>query len=285
MSNGILIRQNEDNSIAMLAAQRQLYSDAKKLNKLDIALAVWIPFVLAVVLLFVPENEGVQYVSYILSVVSMIFSFIVDKFVENKKNLAAFIQQKFDVYVYKMPWNEKKFGKDKNVNHEIVNYSKKIMDNPKEKEKLNNWYTPAFDDRNLNDGILLCQRENFWWDVELRKKFRLISLVLIILLIAFVFIMGLCKNERVAELLWRLVFVIPMLEWLLSTVKQLNKDIGKLNELDTQINDSKMKTMDDLQDIQKIIFVHRKECYAIPNCLYDFFRDSDEDKVQREANM
>ena len=30
MSNGIAMRQNEDNSIAMLAAQRQLYRDAKK---------------------------------------------------------------------------------------------------------------------------------------------------------------------------------------------------------------------------------------------------------------
>ena len=32
MSNGIATRQNEDNSIAMLAAQRQLYRDAKKFN-------------------------------------------------------------------------------------------------------------------------------------------------------------------------------------------------------------------------------------------------------------
>ncbi|MFR2214458.1 MAG: S-4TM family putative pore-forming effector [Ruminococcus sp.] len=32
MSNGIATRQNEDNSIAMLAAQRQLYREAKKYN-------------------------------------------------------------------------------------------------------------------------------------------------------------------------------------------------------------------------------------------------------------
>ena len=55
MSNGIAIRQNEDNSIAMLAAQRQLYRDAKKYNTVSVALSVWIPFALAVILLFIPE--------------------------------------------------------------------------------------------------------------------------------------------------------------------------------------------------------------------------------------
>ena len=55
MSNGILTRQNEENSIAMLAAQRQLYRDTKWFNTLFIAFSVWIPFSLAVILLIVPE--------------------------------------------------------------------------------------------------------------------------------------------------------------------------------------------------------------------------------------
>lgn len=103
MSNGIVTRQNENKSIAMLAAQRQLYSDAKRFDTLSIALSVWIPFCLAVIFLFLPEDTGWQYASYILAVVSMIFSFVVNKFIEDKKKLAAFIQQKFDVYVYTMP--------------------------------------------------------------------------------------------------------------------------------------------------------------------------------------
>ena len=74
MSNGIAMRQNEDNSIAMLAAQRQLYRDAKKYNTVAVALSVWIPFALAVILLFIPENTEWRYASYILSIVSMVFS-------------------------------------------------------------------------------------------------------------------------------------------------------------------------------------------------------------------
>lgn len=40
MSNGIAVRQNEEKAIAMLAAQRQLYNDAKKLGTISIVLSV-----------------------------------------------------------------------------------------------------------------------------------------------------------------------------------------------------------------------------------------------------
>lgn len=46
-----------------------------------------------------------------------------------------------------------------------------------------------------------------------------------------------------------------------------------------------MKTMEDLQDIQKVIFQHRKGCYAIPEIIYNIFKDNDEDRAYREARM
>lgn len=285
MSNGINARQNEDNSISMLAAQRQLYRDAKCFDTLATAFSVWIPFSLAVIILIVPENVAWQYASYFISIGSMVFSFVIDKWIDGKKKLAAFIQQKFDVYVYSMPWNDRIFGQNRNVNHEIVANSRKILSKQEKKDLLYNWYTPAIDDKNLLDGILLCQRENYWWDVGLRKRFRAISILTIIVLDIAVFMMGLLNNESVAQLLCRFAFVVPMIGWLLNTVKQLNKDIKSLNELDGIINDNKAKTMDDLQNIQRMIFEHRKGCYAIPDFIYKLFKDNDEDKAHREACM
>lgn len=281
MSNGIALRQNEEKAIAMLAAQRQLYNDAKKFGAISVVLSVWLPFAMALILLFLPEESIWKSVSYILAIVSMLFSFVVDKHIADKKKLAAFIQQKFDVHIYNMPWNERIFGKDKNVNQEIVAYSKQILENANEKERLYNWYTPAVDNRDLSTGILLCQRENFWWDVGLRKRYRLVSVIMIVFLCLLVLVMGLWKNESVAMLLWRFAFVVPMLEWLFDTVKTVNKDMERLKELDEIINNDLPKTMDELQDIQKMIFEHRKECYAIPNFFYQMFKDNDEDTARR----
>lgn len=285
MSNGIATRQNEDNLIAMLAAQRQLYRDAKKINTVSVAVSVWIPFALAVVLLIIPGNAEWKCASYILSIVSMVLGFGIDKYIEEKKQLAAFIQQKFDVYVYNMPWDKRIFGKDKNVNHEIVTYSKKILSNPQEKKRLENWYTPSVDEKNTIDGILACQRENFWWDVGLRERFKVFSIVLIIILCVTILVMGLLRNEKITELLCNVAFVLPMLTWLLNTIKKLNDDISILQELDADINNNGIKTMENLQDIQKEIFQHRKGCYTIPECIYNIFKDNDEDKAYREARM
>lgn len=285
MSNNIDKRQNEDKSIAMLAAQRQLYRDAKWINVLSTALSVWIPFTLAVILLFAPQNSVWQYATYVISIVSLFFSFIVDKCIEEKKKLAAFIQQKFDVYVYSMPWNDRIFGQNRNVDHEVAANSKKILGNPKEKDLLYHWYTPVIDKKDLFDGILSCQRENFWWDVGLRKRFKFMSILMIVFLVISVFAMGLWKNESVGQLLGRLAFIVPMIQWLLNMVKQLNKDIATLKELDDTINNEKTKTMDDLQDIQRIIYEHRKGCYAIPDCVYKLFKDNDEDIAHSQASM
>lgn len=285
MSNGIAVRQNEEKAIAMLAAQRQLYNDAKKLGTISIVLSVWLPFAMALILLSLPEESICKNVSYILAIVSMLFSFVVDKHINDKKKLAAFIQQKFDVYVYNMPWDERIFGKQKNVNQDIVNYSKQIIENSDKKERLYNWYTPTVDNRDLLTSILLCQRENLSWDVGLRKRYRLSSIIMIVFLCSLVIVMGLWQNESIAMLLWRFAFIVPMLEWLFDTVKTLNKDMERLKELDEIINNDVSKTMDELQDIQKMIFEHRKECYAIPNVIYQIFKDNDEDAARRVVSI
>lgn len=285
MSNGIATRQNEEKSIAMLAAQRQLYNDAKKCETFSVALSVWLPLAMALIILFLPEESKWNSVPYVLAIVGMLFSFIADKYICDKKKLAAFIQQKFDVYVYNMPWNERIFGKDKNVNQEIVVYSEHIMENVDDKVYLNNWYTPAVDSRDLLSGILLCQRENFRWDMGLRKRYRLTSIILIIVLCFLVFVMGWWKDERVVLLLWRFTFIVPMVEWLSSLIKTLNKDLERLKELDEIINNDVPKTMDELQNIQKLIFEHRKECYTIPNLFYNMFKDNDEDAAHRVVSL
>lgn len=285
MSNGIRLRQNEEHSIEMLAAQRQLYSNAKRYDWLSTALSVWIPFGMAIILVFIPEDSLAGIVSYIVSITSAVISFIVDGIINNKKELAAAIQQKFDTYIYNMPWDTRIFGKNKNLNNEIAVYSSKILSDEEEKKSLYDWYTPLVDEKELKEGILSCQRENVWWDVGLRKRFKMGSIMAIIILCMAVFIMGICKNESTVKLLSRFAFVAPMLEWLFSTIKQLNKDINELQELDEIINDDESKSIEDLQDIQKLIFIHRKDCFAIPNFFYKHFKDNDEDKAHRAASM
>jgi hypothetical protein len=280
MNNFINRRQNEESSIVMLAAQRQLYICAKVLNKVEILFSVIIPFILSFLILI---ETSLILVASVSSLFSMFISFIVGDLIEKKKNLAAEIQQQFDVYVFQMPWNKRLFGNKKNMSEDIAKYSKKILSKSEQKIKLVNWYTDVADKVELSKGILTCQKESYCWDKNLRNRYKNYNIVTIAVIVAIVFGIGIVRKEIVDILLWRLAFVAPMLQWLLKVIKNLGEDIHRLEYLGEEINSSTEKDMSELQDIQHRIFEHRKSCYIISDWFYNAYKDTDEDMAHRIA--
>lgn len=283
MNNGIVERQNEETYIRYLAAQRQLYNEAKRLDGVEILFSVVIPLFFVALQLIISDNTYLNATSYVLSIVSMGISLLIGSHINRKKELAAEIQQHFDLHVYQMTWDNKLFGLQRNVTHVVAEKAKLLLKNQKEHERLTNWYTTVAGTVDLKKGILMCQKENYNWDVTLRKRFRSLSVIVIIILTILVFLIGIVKNETVVMLLCRFAFIIPIFQWLFETVKQLNKDIKNLEELDGLISSSEPINMDKLQEIQSKIYIHRKSCYAIPNKFYDRYKNNDEDVAHRTA--
>lgn len=277
MSKSIKNRENEEYSLQMLGAQRKLYDDAKTADSINILLSVLFPFVLSFILLFVPGDSVIGTLSYIVSLLGLIVSFVVEKSIKHKKELAANIQQQFDVYVYNMPWNKRLFGKKKNLDHEIVKYSKKLFQKRGEKEKLLNWYPEPANNMSAEESIIICQRENCWWDEELRKRYKCISIIIVIALTVIIFLIGIIKNETVVKLLWRAAFFVPMIKWLSGTIHSLDDDLKRLNDLKEALDSLNCYQMKELQKVQKLIFEHRKNCLPIPNLIYRFYKNNDEE--------
>lgn len=283
--NKIPDRQNEDKAILYLATQRQLYNEAKYFNFVILLFSVVLPLLFAIFQSIITENANLSVISYILSITSMIISLCLSSSVSKKREDAAEIQQHFDIYVYQMPWDNKLFGKEKNLSDIVAEKSKSLIHSEEDKYKLQDWYTPAVGTVPLVQGILSCQKENFYWDVTLRKRFRKMSIISIVFLGIAIIGVGLVKDESIGTLLFRLAFIIPMIQWLCETVKQLNKDITTLTEIDILINSSDIKSMDALQEIQSKIYNHRKSCFIIPSKFYEKYKDNDEDTAHRIASM
>ena len=285
MSNGIQSRQNEDNSISMLAAQRQIYSEAKKEENIIVVFSVLLPFFCACIQIFVKDNTVLNTIVYIFPIISMVVGIILEKHIEKEKEMAAFIQQKFDVYVYQMPWEKRLFGVNKNVSSTIAEKSNRHLSKDGTRAKLENWYTPRVDTFPIKKGILECQKENFYWDVGLRKRYKVTSIILIIVLSIIIFSIGIVQDEKFSILVYRMTFVFPLVQWLNETVKSLSSDIRRLEKLNDELSAPVEKSMEDLQDIQKEIFDHRKSCRSIPNFFYQIFKNNDEDKASRTAEI
>lgn len=285
MNNGIIERQNEDKYISYLAAQRQLYNEVKRLDGIEILFSVGLPLLFAVVQLIISDNEYLNVISYILPIISMAISMLLGSCVAHKKEMAAEIQQHFDVYVYQMPWDNKLFGPQRSVTHIVAEKAKLLFRKAGERARLANWYTMVAGTVDIQKGILICQKENYNWDVGLRKRFRWASCILIGILTVLIFLIGIVRNETVVMLLCRFAFIIPMFQWLFETIKQLNEDIKNLKKLDELIGFSEPKCMDDLQEIQSKIYIHRRSCYTIPNIFYERYKNNDEDVAHRTALM
>lgn len=285
MSNGIQDRQNEENSICMLAAQRQIYSETEVIGNLIIGISVVLPVMFACMQIFIKNNIVLNTVVYILPIISMVIGRSLTKYIEKEKETAAFIQQKFDIYVYQMPWDKRIFGEDKNMTPTIAEKATKHFNKEGAKEALRDWYSSSVDTFPIKKGILECQKENFWWDVGLRKRYRIASIVLIILLASGILIIGIVQNETISKLVCRMAFVLPLIQWLYETEKELSSDIRRLEKLDAELYTLGEKNMEDLQDIQKDIYEHRKSCHVIPNFFYKIFKENDEDKAKRIIQM
>ena len=104
-------------------------------------------------------------------------------------------------------------------------------------------------------------------------------------LIILVFAIGILNEESVTTLLWRLAFVVPMVQWSLEMVISLNEDMQQLEKLAEKINSSGDKGMEELQEIQRDLYEHRKGCYTIPDIVYNWFKKNDEKQAQRVANL
>ena len=148
-----------------------------------------------------------------------------------------------------------------------------------------NWYTKGVGNVSNIKGILMCQKENFSWDVELRKKYKKDCLILFIILIVGEILLGLIRDEAIRAVMDRIIFILPMLRLMITTFKQLDNDIQNMQEIDELINSSEEKNMEDLQEIQSKLYIHRKSCYVIPNFFYNKYKDNAEDLAHRIAML
>jgi len=275
MSNEINTRQNTEHALCYLAAQRQLYNNAKSFAFYEFIFAIC-PLFISIFKSFDIISEHINLFSILITIISILATDQVKKKRLNLQSTAATIQQLFDTFVYNMEWDTKLFGKKINLNDIIAKKSKKILSNPKEKEKLLNWYTNIDVNLPLNEGILMCQKQNYIWDINLRKRFRNFCYILgAILSLPIIFIYGDTG----------LIIILPIIKYLYTLKETLSENINNIKEIDNLIYSTTPKNMDTLQNIQSKIFSYRKSAFCIPNKFYMLFKNNDEDTAHRMAQL
>ena len=188
MANDISQKQNMPEQLERLAAQRSLYSRAKKVLKVQVSLDLLAPLGLAITVAFFPDADKV---AAIIGIGLGFFDLLLEKYESSYKEKAADIQEMFDCDVLGIECRELQVRR-RPIAETIMQAANKYKLKDSTFSTLKNWYPPVVDKLPLHLGRLICQRENCWWDSQLRRKYAgwvvgiLIFLFLVVLAIGFI---------------------------------------------------------------------------------------------------
>lgn len=186
----IVDRQNLPKNIERLAAQNQMYFQAKRLFLLQFVLTAMITLVLAaigIVLAALSANFDLNWVraSYGVAAAGADI-FLINHFINGLRQKAACVQELFDSDVLSLNWNTICSGEQPKP-EEIKKYADKYLTRVKHYDNLKNWYAKTIADVDGPAAKIICQRSNFAYDAAMRRSFLYwvvgISLVILIAII------------------------------------------------------------------------------------------------------
>lgn len=298
MSNDINYKQNQDQSIDMIAAFRQKYSDIKALGLIQLIISVWMPAILALIAITLKNSSITEqlgfsavdislYVSFYCVVTVFADLFLLTNLINEGKEVAAKIQERFDTYVLDLPWNKTLAGTKPDI-EEINNLRRKFFQSVKNsKNNLVNWYNPKVSTVTHEKGVLLCQRMNLYWDKSLRESVNSRVKTMLIIWCFFLFSIALHQELAVSSLLLTAIIpLLPVLSYAARLIKDNKASIVTLTHLKASLEgawDNVKKdtlTIDILREVQNEIYQHRKNNRPVSDRFYWKQKDAHEESSQ-----
>lgn len=279
MLNDIPELQNTELQIKRLAAQRFIYSTAKRAQIAQLVLAIPFTILFSILGLFIPTLAPWQAI-YGVSV--LVIEAILDHWQKHQRKQAAKIQELFDCDVLGLDWNELEIGSKPDVETVIEgsnNYLRKVGN----VNDLVNWYPPVVGNLSIHLARLICQRTNLRWDFQLRRWFaqRALTLTAIVILLLLIFSLW---NQLSLErfVLSVLAPALPVFSWGFREYQKQNEVADELERLKSQVeeywNDA-IKSKISVHQIeiksralQDEIFDLRKDSPLIFDAVYQYFR-------------
>lgn len=277
-------RQNDKNNIKRLAAQRRIYSKAKKINYLIFGLVVLIPIIVSVLttipsLVFL-QNPNVTLLFHAYTVFMVFLQYFLTTHIEKMKKHAAYIQLESDMKVFDLKWNDRLLGPKVDNTELVVKEFDKFP--KKDLSDLNNWYDLSeLEKKKREEVIRICQRQNLQWNSTLYKRINIGFNILIWGSFGiFVFIIPFFRLNM-AQMINSAVNFIPLITWILDVNKNYQKNKNILDELKKLISNKGYSNILAVM-IEAKFTEYRQNDSLIPDWLYSLFRRKD-NKIHQEA--
>jgi hypothetical protein len=290
--NNIPQEQNLQRRLELLAAQRQLYSDAKNLQIISVIISV--PVVIAWSILVALFPTLAVYAALWGIIATFLELLVFSRLQKSTQEKAAKIQQIFDCEVLQFNWASLNCGV--RVERETIidasnRYKRKNLNFI---QQLQDWYPISVGQLPIHQARIICQRSNVWWDAQLRRCYSKWIIIILLSLTVIVSLIGLIGGLTFEKfLLAILVPLIPAFVFGLRQYTEHNEAATRLDRLRENAEVlfeqviSRRYTTQDLEresySLQTQIYDNRRRSPLILDWLYSRLRNKDEEQMNKGA--
>ena len=289
--NNIPIKQNEQRYLDLLAAQRQLYSNAKNLQGISVFIGV--PAVVAWSVLVAISPKLTVYAGLWGIAATFLEILFFSRLQKKTQKRAAKVQQLFDCEVLQFNWSNLNCGV--RIEPEvIIEASNKFKKKNKKISALKDWYPPIVGELPIYQARIVCQRANVWWDSRLRRRYARWIVAILSVLTVSVFLIGLIGGLTLEKLL--LAILLPLTPAFSLGLRQYNEHNEAADSLDRLRENSEVLisktvkgklTQQDLEtesySLQTQIYDNRRRSPLIFDWIYSRLKKEQEEQMNKGA--
>ena len=282
MAENVFCRQNDKFLLQCQVVQRSEYSKAKFLARWKAIFTL--VFAVFSVVTSILDIDWLSAVSSFLAVALALFNKRSDEEIKAIKKHAASIQQYIDATIFApvigvsvSDWGDMPNKSD--LAEAVSKYGNK------DTSAFVNWYSD-YSSMNGESQVFYSQSENVRWDYTLHREFRKLYVILLSVLVIALLAAFFVVNPSFVRALFVLSWFMPVAEYGLSVIKEVNESISLLSdannfskELEKKLKTSSSKTLKkELIKLQHKIWNRRANGYLIPDWFYEYHRKKHQEK-------
>ena len=276
----ILIEQNTDYAIKLLASQRSIYSSAKTYFYIQCIIAIPIPIIISLLgKYYKVETEDLTWIFSLYLILSGIAYLFLEKHIKSLKSSAAVIQELFDCKVLEIKWNSVLIHKK--PSKEIIDSTSEKFLKKNDKSKLLVWYSKNIEPLTTNVATLICQSTNCTYDSSFRKTVNRRILIIAILTFLIILVISMLNNLTLKSFLSNVlipsfpIFILAWKQYITNdeNIEDLIVTSSKIDKILSNSNFSSAIDYNEIRQIQDRIYNSRKNRNLLPDWIFYKFRN------------
>jgi hypothetical protein len=283
-------KQNSERSLKHIAAWSHLYGHAKFIAGWQLFLSVPCALAFSLIALRWPEAKVVT------TPFSLLFGWVdllcLDRIQNDRKRIAAKMQEQFDCELFGLPWNEIRCSAAPET--EVLNEAAEKFSCKNKKPNHRDWYPTVVARLPLPLSRLICQRAAVWWDMSQRRKYAGWLIALVAILVVGVIVISFTADQRVRDMVLSVyVPIAPAVVWAVRECIRQMDAVSSLEKLKEQIEGAFSEAISGKRNlaglsqfsrnIQDMIFDGRARNPLFFNFIYNRLRSEHELRMHEKA--